>query len=79
MLQDPAILILDEATSAVDELTETQVIAAVDRLFGDRTRILISHRPSTLAGAEQRFRLEAGRLVEERVLPAEAIEQRSEA
>ena len=79
LLQDPAILILDEATSAVDELTETQVIAAVDRLFGDRTRILISHRPSTLAGAEQRFRLEAGRLVEERVLPAEAIEQRSEA
>ncbi len=65
LLQNPAILILDEATSAVDEATEAQVIAAVDLLFADRTRILISHRSSTLAGVDQRFRLEAGRLVEE--------------
>ncbi len=67
LLQDPAILILDEATSAVDEATEAQVIAAVDRLFADRTRILISHRPSTLAGVDQRFLLDAGRLVEQSV------------
>ncbi|MCP8686472.1 ABC transporter ATP-binding protein [Marinobacterium sedimentorum] len=52
LLQQPAVLVLDEATSAVDEATEAQVIAAVDRLFADRTRILISHRRSTLAGAD---------------------------
>jgi ATP-binding cassette subfamily B protein len=44
LLQQPAILVLDEATSAVDEATEREVIAAIDQLFAGRTRILISHR-----------------------------------
>lgn len=57
LLQDPMILVLDEATSAVDEATEREVIEAIDRLFAGRTRILISHRPSTLADADQRFEL----------------------
>ncbi|MFJ7146410.1 ABC transporter ATP-binding protein [Pseudomonas protegens] len=57
LLQDPMILVLDEATSAVDEATEREVIEAIDRLFAGRTRILISHRPSTLADADLRFEL----------------------
>jgi ATP-binding cassette, subfamily B, bacterial len=63
LLQQAVVLVLDEATSAVDEHTEAQVIAAVDRLFAQRTRILISHRPSTLAGCDVRLVLDAGRLV----------------
>lgn len=66
LLQQPAVLVLDEATSAVDETTEQQVIAAVDRLFAGRTRILISHRPSTLAGADRRLLLQNGHLSEVR-------------
>ncbi|WP_044874226.1 ABC transporter ATP-binding protein [Pseudomonas sp. LFM046] len=62
LLQDPLILVLDEATSAVDEATEREVIAAIDQLFAGRTRILISHRPSTLAQADIAFRLELGQL-----------------
>ncbi|MEE1892384.1 ABC transporter ATP-binding protein [Metapseudomonas otitidis] len=61
-LQAPLILVLDEATSAVDEATEREVIAAIDQLFAGRTRILISHRPSTLAEADLHLRLEQGRL-----------------
>ena len=53
LLQQPDILILDEATSAIDEATERVVIESVDRLFADRTRILISHRPSALEGCHQ--------------------------
>ncbi|WP_220815197.1 ABC transporter ATP-binding protein [Pseudomonas paralcaligenes] len=62
LLQDPLILVLDEATSQVDEATEREVIAAIDQLFAGRTRILISHRPSTLAQAELSFRLADGQL-----------------
>jgi len=62
LLQAPLILVLDEATSAVDEATEREVIAAIDQLFAGRTRILISHRPSTLAEADLHLRLEQGRL-----------------
>ncbi|WP_418648008.1 ABC transporter ATP-binding protein [Thauera butanivorans] len=62
LLQQPCVLVLDEATSAVDEVTEAGIIAEVDALFTGRTRILISHRPATLAGCELRVRLQAGRL-----------------
>ncbi|AWM93362.1 ABC transporter ATP-binding protein [Pseudomonas sp. 31-12] len=68
LLQDPLILVLDEATSAVDEATEREVIEAIDRLFAGRTRILISHRPSTLADADLRFELLDGLLTSKTVL-----------
>ncbi|WP_338582133.1 ABC transporter ATP-binding protein [Pseudomonas sp. MAG733B] len=68
LLQDPLILVLDEATSAVDEATEREVIEAIDRLFAERTRILISHRPSTLADADLRFELIDGVLMSKTVL-----------
>jgi ATP-binding cassette subfamily B protein len=70
VLQAPAILVLDEATSAVDEATEREVIAAIDQLFAGRTRILISHRASTLADADLHLHLHDGQM---RVLPQEAI------
>lgn len=53
LLQDPLVLILDEATSAVDRDTEARLIAAVDTLFAGRTRIVISHRAEALAGADR--------------------------
>ena len=62
LLQKPRILVLDEATSAVDELTEQDVIAAIDSLFAGRTRVLISHRASTLARADIYLELHEGRL-----------------
>ncbi|QCI12630.1 ABC transporter ATP-binding protein [Pseudomonas putida] len=62
VLQAPSILVLDEATSAVDEATEREVIAAIDQLFAGRTRILISHRPSTLADADLHLHLQGGAL-----------------
>ena len=70
LLLEPRILILDEATSAVDAATEAQVIAEVDRLFTGRTRILISHRAATLAGCDLHVLLDKGRAT---VLPAPAV------
>ena len=62
LLQQPAILLLDEATSAVDEDTERRIIDAVDTLFAGRTRIVISHRASTLRGSDVYLKLEQGRV-----------------
>jgi ATP-binding cassette subfamily B protein len=70
LLQDPRVLVLDEATSAVDEATEARIIRAIDELFGGRTRIVISHRNATLAGAERLIALEDGYLVERDQMPA---------
>ncbi|GHU10258.1 ABC transporter permease [Betaproteobacteria bacterium] len=62
LLQSPAVLVLDEATSAVDEATEARIIAAVDQLFAHCTRILISHRAATLRRCDLYLQLENGQL-----------------
>jgi ATP-binding cassette subfamily B protein len=70
LLQDPRVLVLDEATSAVDEVTEARIVGAIDNLFSGRTRIVISHRMTTLGSAVRVIALEEGRLVERSRLPA---------
>jgi putative ABC transport system ATP-binding protein len=62
---DPGLLILDEATSAVDPATERRITEALRRLSVGRTVITIAHRLSTAEGAEKVFVFDAGRLVEE--------------
>ena len=65
ILKDPAILILDEATSAVDTATEAVIQEAMDRLVTGRTTIAIAHRLSTLRNADRLVVLEAGEIIEE--------------
>jgi subfamily B ATP-binding cassette protein MsbA len=64
LLKDPPILILDEATSALDTESERLVQDAIARLLENRTVLVIAHRLSTVARADQIAVLEAGRLVE---------------
>jgi putative ABC transport system ATP-binding protein len=64
-ISDPGLLILDEATSAVDPATERRITEALRRLSAGRTVITIAHRLSTAEGAERVFVFDAGRLVEE--------------
>ena len=65
ILKDPAVLILDEATSAVDTATELTIQTAMDRLVKGRTTIAIAHRLSTLRNANKLLVLHKGRIVEE--------------
>ncbi|MGA9275735.1 ABC transporter ATP-binding protein [Ilumatobacter sp.] len=64
-LADPDVLILDEATSSVDALTEVRVAHALERLASGRTTIAIAHRLSTAARADRVLVLEDGVLVED--------------
>ena len=64
-LADPDVLILDEATSSVDALTEVRIARALDRLAAGRTTIAIVHRLSTAARADRVLVLEHGELVED--------------
>ncbi len=64
-LADPDVLILDEATSSVDALTEVRIARALERLTAGRTTIAIAHRLSTAARADRVLVLDDGRLVED--------------
>jgi putative ABC transport system ATP-binding protein len=64
-LVDPDVLVLDEATSSVDALTEVRIGRALDKLAAGRTTIAIAHRLSTAARADRVMVLERGRLVED--------------
>lgn len=64
LLTDPRILILDEATSAVDTETEREIQEALDFLVKGRTTIAIAHRISTLRQADRIVVLEKGRITE---------------
>ena len=64
LLLDPAILILDEATAAMDTETEHQISTAIDKLIEGKTSISIAHRLSTLKNCNYIMAMEHGELVE---------------
>lgn len=59
----PSVLVLDEATSSLDTLTERGVMRAIGALHRQKTIIIVAHRLSTLQDCDRIFQLEAGRLV----------------
>lgn len=65
LLQNPAIIILDEATASVDPLTEVQIQSCLDLLLKNRTSIVIAHRLSTIQRADRIVVLDGGQIIEE--------------
>lgn len=59
---DPEVLVFDEATSALDNITEREVMAAIENLSGQKTIIMIAHRLTTVKNCDQIFFLEHGRV-----------------
>lgn len=65
MINDPAVLILDEATSSLDSLSESLVQEALERLMKGRSSIVIAHRLSTVQHADMILVLKEGKIVEQ--------------
>ncbi len=65
LLQDPAIIILDEATASIDPLTETLIQEGLDEVLAGRTSLVIAHRLSTVRHADRIIVLRKGRIIEE--------------
>lgn len=65
LIQDPGIIILDEATASVDPLTEAQIQEGLDAVMAGRTSIVIAHRLSTIREVDRIIVLDHGRIVEE--------------
>ncbi len=63
LVADPRVLLLDDATSAVDPDTEHEIREAMDEVMRGRTTIVIAHRPATIALADRVVLLDEGRIV----------------
>lgn len=63
-LRDPGLVILDEATSRLDPVSEGRIERAVEKLLAGRTALLIAHRLGTLDRADEIVMLDAGRIIE---------------
>ncbi|MDJ0554025.1 MAG: ABC transporter ATP-binding protein [Microcoleaceae cyanobacterium MO_207.B10] len=64
LIRDPRVLILDEATAALDNASEALIQQALERLLANRTTFVVAHRLSTIRKASRIVVLEAGRMVE---------------
>lgn len=64
LLKDPPLLVLDEATSAVDSETEAAIARSIKRIEAGRTTLIVAHRLSTVVHADLIVVLESGRIVE---------------
>jgi ATP-binding cassette subfamily B protein len=65
LLQNPSILLLDEATASIDPFTEAQVQVAMASVLRGRTSVVIAHRLSTVRAADHIIVLREGRIIEE--------------
>lgn len=64
LYHNPAVLVLDEATSSLDTATEHEVMQAVCALHGRKTILIVAHRHSTVENCDRLYRLHEGRVVE---------------
>jgi ATP-binding cassette subfamily B protein len=64
VMTDPRILILDDALSAVDTYTEEEILDRLRGVMRERTSLIVSHRMSTVRGADEILVLDQGRIVE---------------
>jgi ABC-type multidrug transport system fused ATPase/permease subunit len=73
LYHNPSVLILDEATSSLDNETEKGFMDAINNLKRDKTIIIVAHRLSTVSNCDKIFKLKSGKLIEEGI-PEEVLQ-----
>lgn len=63
---NPSVLIFDEATSALDKDTESAIMDSINHLHGSKTMLIIAHRLTTIEGCDHVYRVENGKILQER-------------
>ena len=66
LYRDPAVLVFDEATSALDHETEAEIMESINHLQGHKTMIIIAHRLTTIENCDHVYRVEGGKILQER-------------
>lgn len=66
LYNNPSVLFFDEATSALDYETESDIMKAINQLHGTKTMIIIAHRLTTIEECDHIFRVENGKIIQER-------------
>ena len=66
LFEDPEVLVLDDATSALDNDTESSIMDSINRLHGKKTLIIIAHRLQTIEKCDMVYRVEHGKVMRER-------------
>ncbi len=66
LYREPEILVFDEATSSLDNETEAAIMASINSLHGKKTLIIIAHRLSTIKECDQIYRVEDGKIIQEK-------------
>ncbi len=65
LINDPSIVILDEATASIDTQTENDIMSAIEVLLKDRTSIVVAHRLSTIVNADRILVIDKGQIIEQ--------------
>ena len=65
LYHNPQVLVMDEATSALDNITEQQIIQAIDALKGERTIVMIAHRLTTVMNCDVLYMMESGKIIDQ--------------
>lgn len=66
LYHDPELLVFDEATSSLDNETEAAIMESINRLHGKKTLVIIAHRLQTIEGCDMVYRVEGGKITQER-------------
>ena len=69
LYHEPKVLVMDEATSSLDNITERRITNAIESLKGDRTLIIIAHRLTTVKNCDKLYFMEDGKIVQEGTYP----------